>query len=665
MRKGLPVALLIVAATFNGVAIAAPPEEKAAPGIVISGDDLHQADKAFKEMSKGHWKQALAIATNIADPLPAKILRWMDYTRPGTDASFEEIADFIEQNPTWPSQYSLRRRAEEAMPLTIPGNVILAWFSKHDPVSIDGEIRLIAALLDNDQKDEAIQRIRKSWVEGNFGNKQERSFYSHYRGFLTYQDHVERSERLMWEGRATPARRMLWRLNAADRALAEARIMLMRNRGNVDRAIARVPGNLRSHPGLIYERLRWRRRKGMDLAARELLDPPPENLVVPEKWWGERSLLARRALQDGHISEAYRLAAEHALSEGASYAEAEWLAGWIALRFLNEPDTAYRHFNAMYQSVSFPVSRSRGAYWLARAAGARGDEKLARDWFITAAQHPTTFYGQLAMNAASPNGDLSMPPSPAPTAEDKKAFTENELTRAIALLKQLDVSDPVRAFINALYDDRDTPGWHTLLAHLTQQIDRPDLGVVIAKKAIRDGNFMGSGYPSVDVPNETEGAMDKALVQAVIRQESAFQTDATSPVGARGLMQLMPGTARMTAKSMNIHYSRDKLTRDPGYNISIGTKYLGSLIEKYDGSFVLALAAYNAGPSRVNQWIGIHGDPRDRSVDAIDWIELIPFDETRNYVQRVLENLVVYRHGLGETKVATILADDLRKQAPQ
>ncbi|MCH8213510.1 MAG: lytic transglycosylase domain-containing protein [Proteobacteria bacterium] len=659
MLKRMQVAVLV------GLVVILPGLAQARTDVLTPAE-ARAAKAAFKAIDRDNWKRARRLTARITDPLVVKIIRWLDFTRQNTDASFRDIADFIADNPDWPYQKTLRRRAEESMGVKTPTDEVLSWFRTREPVSVDGQVRYGAALLAAGEKEKARAVLRKSWIYGNFGKRQERGFYKRYRALLTSEDHVRRLDRLLWEGRYWPVRRMLRKVNPRQRALAEARLLLRKRLGNVDRAIARVPADLKDHPGLVYERLRWRRRKGRDDSARELLVDLPRDVVHPEKWWTERAILVRRALQKGFISDAYVIAREHGLSHGADFAEAEWLAGWIALRFLEEGKAALDHFAAMFDAVRYPVSRARGAYWAGRAAQAMGEPELADSWYRTAAGHPTAYYGQLAAARLRPGRGLELPPEPEPDASEVDAFEGHELARVVRILSQLDRRDELRPFVLGLGNAKDAPGWRAMTAVLARAHGRPDLAIAVAKKAGRAGRtLVQAAYPLLKAPALAGGsgksAIEAPLVLAMVRQESAFNPRATSGAGARGLMQLLPHTAYTVARRLKVRYSRSRLTSDSRYNLRLGQAYIAGLVKKYDGSYVLALAAYNAGPSQTNRWIRNNGDPRDGSVDVIDWIEMIPFDETRNYIQRVLENLQVYRRRLADKEVVLMLESDLRR----
>jgi soluble lytic murein transglycosylase len=633
---------------------------------ILSAADKRAGKAAFKALDKDQWKTVRRLTARIKDPTLAKVLRGFELTRPDNGAFFADITGFLAENPDWPRRERLLRRAEEAMSERIPAAVALAWFAENMPVSTDGRIRLGAALLATGKTEQGRALLRDTWINGNFGRAQEKGFFRRYRRLLTRADHWKRLDRLLWDGHNRPVRRMLWRVDADRRALGEARLLLRRREGNVDRAIAKVPAHLRNDPGLVYERLRWRRRKGRFASAMELIADRPADTIHAELWWTERAILARKALNKGHISEAYRVARNHGMEGGRGFAEAEWMAGWIALRFLAENATALDHFVTMLKGVKYPVSVARGAYWAGRAAEAIGGADKARPWYVSAARHPTTYHGQLAAARIYPGNGLRLPADPQPIPEQSAAFEKHELVRVVRILGELGREDYLRTFIVALGEVDRSVGWRMLTASLARRHGRADLAIAVAKKAGRMGRHLISvAYPTVTLRSRARlsggAALESPLVMAVIRQESAFYPEAKSHAGARGLMQLLPRTARMVAKELKIRYSRKRLTTDPAFNLKLGQTYLAGMIDNYDGSYVLALSAYNAGPTRARQWIKLNGDPRDPTVDVIDWIEMIPIRETRNYVQRILEGLQVYRQRLNHTEVALALERDLRR----
>jgi soluble lytic murein transglycosylase len=424
-----------------------------------------------------------------------------------------------------------------------------------------------------------------------------------------------------------------------------------------------VPESLQHDPGLVFERMRWRRRKGQVDSALELARNSPKDLGRPDIWWPEREYLARKAVSAGKMSEAYKIVRDHQLTGGPGLAEAEFLSGWIALRYQKDSKAALTHFTKLYESARFPVTQARGAYWAGRAAEAAGDKRAAQGWYQKAAAFPITFYGQLGMDKLDAGTRPAWPTTPKATPTERRAFEQGELTRIARLLNELGEYDRIKPFILRQVTAAKTPAQHALAGELAMALDRPDLAVSAAKRSSQSAGVMlpELGWP---VSSKINGdSPERALIHATVRQESAFEVQAVSRAGARGMMQLMPATAKSVAKSLGLPHSDHRLLNDPHYNIQLGRTYLGRLIDEFDGSYVLALAAYNAGPARARQWMRENGDPRRASVDVIDWIELISFEETRNYVQRVLENLQVYRQVLGDPQRTQGIGKDLRRGA--
>ena len=624
----------------------------------LTESDRRFYHKAFAAADRGEWSTAHVLAAKAKEKLPANVLRWMHMTRGDPAHRFGDIAGFIAQNPGWPSQGTLRRNAERAMDDAVPDRQILDWFAANPPSTTDGRLRLIEALLSSGQTPAAAKLIRETWRSDTMGRTQERRFRRKYRRHLTKSDHAARLDNLLWDGRLSQARRVIPLVDPALQKLAMARIALRASRGGVDWHIRRLPQELLSHPGFVYERVRWRRRKGRDEDTFELLKNVPPASPNAEKWWTERSILTRRLLEKGHVTDAYRIAHAHGLSQGARYAEAEWLSGWIALRYLRDGDVALRHFERIRQFVQYPISQARASYWTARALALKGDDAAAGRAYADAARHGTTYYGQLA--AAERGLRIEMKDSsPEPSKSDIAAFAADERVRAIRMLHQIRAYGPIRQFARTLMRETDDPVRQVLVARLGREIDREDVAVRVGRRAyLLDIHLPEFAYPVLEMGS---GSPSPALSHAIIRQESNFEKTAISRAGARGMMQLMPRTARGVAKRLKVRYSPRRLTSDPAYNIRLGRSYLSQMLSRFDGSYVLSIAAYNAGPAAAARWTRQFGDPRDPDVDVIDWIESIPYRETRNYVQRVLENIQVYRIRLGEAQLAEGIVKDLRR----
>jgi len=609
------------------------------------------AEPVFAAVALGRWSRAYALAGRGNDPVLSKVVDWIRFTTAGEPASFEEIATFIDQNPDWPGMKNLRANAEARLNASVPTHRVIDWLGRHEPTTPNGAIWLADSYLSKGEKELARRLVCRSWVEMNFSSRIERYFYRRYRRMLSAADHARRIDRLLWRGRTWEARRMLPRVNADERIVAVARIRLRRFRGGVDWAVRRIAPSRLNDLGFVYERLKWRRRKNRDSEAIVLLQGLPKTLPHPKLWWRERGTLARRALRKGNITEAYKLASSHRQTGGAGFADAEWLAGWIALRFLKDSKTAARHFERLWPKVRYPVSRSRAAYWSGRAAEAGGHAAKARDWYAKAGRYFTTFYGQLAMGRLATQDNAQLPLAPNGDKAAINAYLGRDVVRAANLIAASQDRNHFRAFIKHLSRTAKKPSEHALAAEIALRALRPDIALKAAKQALRKNVYlMTAGWPRDPLPQNRRGLED-ALLLALMRQESAFNRQALSWAGARGLMQLMPATAKMVAKRLNLPFSRKRLLADHQYNITIGTAYLSGVVSSFGGSYVLGLAAYNAGPGRARRWLRHHGDFRSGAIDAVDWIEMIPFDETRDYVQRVIENLQVYRAIFGSRRI--------------
>jgi soluble lytic murein transglycosylase len=605
--------------------------------------------KAFTAAQQNKWKSAqrlsrAALAKNPVIRGPAQVIDWLRVQSPVAAAPFMDVAKFLDQTPGWPRQRTLRRRAEAAMKSDFGQNATLVWFKKYPPLSAAGVLRYVEALRGAGRSKDAAKAIRNAWLTIDMNRSDERAFRKKFRPQLTKADEVKRLDRLIWDRRISAAKRQMRRVSIEYRHLSQAKIMLLRRIGGVDPAIARIPPSLLNDPGLVFERLRWRRRKGFTDGAIELLAQQPHQNLRPRRWWIERGILARHALRRGDITQAYRLAKNHRQTKGAAHAEAEWLSGWIALRYLQDPGTAQQHFMDLYRNVKYPVSRARGAYWAGRAAEAAGAYDTAIKWYRRASTHVTTFYGQMAhLHLPGPGAQTALR-APTVTKMDTARFERLPFVQIIRNLADLKQRKLLRPFFTQLTRSTLKPADWRLLSALARDIGRNDLAIHVAKQALRKGVVLvEAGYPSSSLMKGLGPPPE--IIHAIIRQESAFDPKAVSHAGARGLMQLMPATARSVARRLKIRHSTRRLTADPRHNVNLGASYINGLLEDFDGSLILALAAYNAGPHRVRRWLRENGDPRRLDTpDTIDWIEQIPFKETRNYVQRVIENLPLYHH---------------------
>jgi soluble lytic murein transglycosylase len=650
---------LIRASALLVLAMLASSASTPARAAALSENDRRIYVAAFDAAKRGNWAAAETLAAPAHDRLPATALAFLNDTRAGTDASFGDIAAFVDDHPDWPEQKLLRERAEAAIATATDGQLV-PWFQAHPPATPAAQLREAQIWMQAGRQADAQRLIRQAWINGDYSAVEEKFMLERYHDVLRGEDNARRIDRLLWDRQTDEAKHMLKHVGPDTAALAQARMGLAAMSPGVERLIAKVPAHLQNDPGLLFDRMRWRRHKDMDDDAAAILEHPPADLVRPDAWAAERLIIARRLLDDGQAPRAYRLAAGSGLSNGPTFAELEFLAGWIALRDLNQPGTAYNHFVHLYHAVMLPISLARGAYWSARAAETMGNTSLAATWYETAAPFLTTYYGQLAAAHLGATAVTFKVTEPTPTVAESQAFDSNELVRVARDLAQIGDPDDVGPFLRRITDEAKTAADYALTARLAHALDRADIAVFAAKRASYAGiTLMNEGYPVANLP--PGGNTEAPLVLAMTRQESAFDGGAVSVAGARGLMQLMPATANKIAQLLHLPFSRQRLTNDVSYNVTLGRAYLDSLVGNFSGSYVLAVAAYNAGPARVHQWIEDHGDPRAANVDPIDWVERIPYTETRNYVQRVLENLQVYRFRLGASVPTLSLASDLKR----
>jgi len=621
------------------------PRPAEAAGRLAPGDAAWRTTLAFAEA--GNWDDALAVRGRSRDPHLSAVLTWLSLLDERRKTDFATVAAFLTDHPGWPGQTQIETLAETLMPAHLPATIRVTWFDAHPPRTGNARLSYLDGLERVGPTEKFIAAVRQAWNEGEFGEKSQREFLERYRRHLTADDHWNRLDRLLWRGQADAATRMLPLVSEDRRRLADARIRLRHGRPGVDGAVNAVPRSLRDDPGLHYERLRWRRDRGLADEARELLLQAPSVAEYEDLWWRERGWHIREAMNAGKPGDAYLMAASHTQRRGVAFAEAEWLAGWIALRFLDRPEDALRHFSALYDNVSTPISLGRAAYWAGRAADAAGDPDGARRWYGRGAEQSTTFYGQLA-SARLGSRAITLAVAGPPDPQKVDALRSSELMRVTEALIRVDRRKLAERFLRTLAFRTTDEDELLVIARLAAQHGYTPTAVYATRRAARAGTaVIEIGYPLLDA--KPEYPPEPALVHAIIRQESGFDSEAVSRAGARGLMQLMPATAQQTARGLGLGYDLGALLSDPAYNVALGRAYLAAMIDRFGGHYILAIAAYNAGPGRVDQWIARHGHPANPDVDVIDWIERIPFAETRNYVHRVLEGLQVYRDRLASS----------------
>ena len=594
---------------------------------------------ALQQADRGQWAEARLSAQSTGHPVAVKYIDWLSYRDGGMPASFDQLADFMATSPNWPDMNRIRRAAEERMGIDVPLNRISVFFANGDAVSGHGAVRHIEVLSATAGPAAAQAKARQYWLELEFDDSTQQVFLSAVGSMLSQADHVARLDRMLWANRTNEARRLL-PLVDGDRLLwAEARIALASRSGDAETRLAQVPASLRNESGLVFEHAKYLRRSGRDGEAQNLLLGSRSDARNLDQWWIERGYHARELLQNSAAPQAYAIASAHDGTRGAGFAELEFLSGWIALRYLKKPTDAVRHFQALHAGVSFPISKARGAYWTGRAYEAMGNAAESSKWYRAAAQFGDTYYGQ---KASAKLGDkrLNLPSDPPIAAAQRQAFENNEIVQLTRLLAAIGEERRARQFLVRLAIDG-TEIERRLAGDLALQLNRPDISLQVAKKSVEGGTLLNeASFPNVRIDGSLP--IETAIALGLARQESQFDNRARSSAGALGLMQLMPGTAQKVAKDIGQPYVLARLTSDAGYNAQLGSAYLADMLAQF-GSLEMALAAYNAGPHRVSRWLDENGDPRGDRVDMIDWVELIPYRETRNYVQRVMEGVNVYR----------------------
>jgi len=623
--------------------------------------DFEIAKKAISEMKQAKWPAALKTAKKARDKSVYNFIQWRHLLTKGNKASYYDYKTFIDKNKDYPRLGRVKYLAEHKLSTdTISPKKIIDWFGVDEPLSGFGKMILGESIILNGNTQKGISYIKEGWITAELSKSELRFYRKKFKKYLNADDYIKRADYLAWNNKYWDLKRLLRYLPKDYELLYTARQLLMSKSYGVDNAISKVPAKFKNDAGLNYDRLKWRRKRGRVDSSVEILvkiKNTKDYLVRPDKWWFEREIISRSLIYKKKFALAYKIASNHALTDGPEYAAAEWMSGWIALSFLDDPLLAKDHFENFYNNVGYPISTSRGAYWLAKTYQKLGKNELANEWFGKASNFLTTYYGQLAFMELNPNQPFELSKDIEVSKEYRDYFFKKELVKTIYLLDELNEDKYSKHILRHLANDDINNGSEVLAAELATSIDRFDFAIQIAKIASYEKRFHNKyNYPIISTPNYINGRKipDTAFILSIIRQESEFDLSANSHAGAKGLMQLMPYTAKVVAKQAKLPYSKSRLTRDAEYNINLGSHYIAGLILEYDGAYPFAIAAYNAGPKRVRYWKKINKNPQKNQIDYVNWIELIKFKETRNYVQRVLENYNVYRYILAQKPVTMI-----------
>ena len=623
-----------------------------------SKKDFGLAKKAISEMQKSKWTSALNTSKKAKDKSIYNFIQWRHLLTTGNQASFYDYKVFIDSNPEYPRIDRLRYLAEHKLSTAnVSPKKIITWFGANEPLSGYGKMILGESHLLIGNKSKGTNLIKEGWITAKLSRNDLKFFRKKFKKNLNADDYIKRADYLAWNGKHWDLKRLTRYLPKDYELLYTARQILISKGYGVDQAIKNVPQKFKNDAGLNYDRLKWRRKKGRVDSSTEILlkiRNDKDYLVMPEKWWKEREIISRALIYKKKYEIAYKISSNHGMTEGPDFAAAEWMSGWIALSFLNDPLTAKNHFKNFYDNVNYPISTSRGAYWLASAYEKLGDKEQSNKWYLEASKYLTTYYGQLAFLKINPNGKFELNKDMEVDKKYRLIFFNKELVKITYLLDELKKDKYTKFILRHLANDDISKGSEILAAELATNINRYDFAIQVSKIASYQKRFHNKfNYPIISTPKNINGRKipDSALILSIIRQESEFDLEANSHAGAKGLMQLMPYTAKLVSKQAKLPYSKSRLTTDPEYNINLGSHYIAGLILQYDGAYPFAVAAYNAGPNRVKYWKKINKNPQKKQINYVDWVELIKFRETRNYVQRVMENYNVYRYILEQRPI--------------
>lgn len=628
-----------------------------------SDDDIAALKRVLEATRKGRDDDADSAKKSISDPVARKLAEWMILRSNNTTPSFQRYADFVRNNPDWPHVPLFRRRAENALWNDgVDNDTVLAFFARSKPLTAKGRYMLARALLAKGDKAAAAKLVRYAWRYQDCSDDVESKVLDIFGDLITRADQKARMEKRFYEDDIEAGMRAARRLGGADLAIARARTAVIRNRRNALALLNDVPVSARHDAGYIYARAAWLRSKDKpDEAASLLAGAPkdPELLVDKDQWWRLRRLLARDLLDKHEYKAAFRVANDAALPESDNYRAGKYfLPGWIALRYLHDARTAAALFAHIGVGSDNPHAISRGGYWRGRAAEAMGRRAEAKKFYRDAAKHSITYYGQLARaRLGLKNLGLIGPPDFSP--KERKVLENLEVVRAAKLLYALDERDMLASIYAEIGDSGTDVAGMAMLGELAATKGDGRSMVLLGQFAHGRGLPMDYyAYPVVGLPDYKPIAppVEKAMTYSIARQESHFNQKVVSSAHAMGLMQVTPEAGRDTARRFKVSYSRSRLRKDPVYNMQFGAAELSWLYHYYD-SYVLTFAAYNAGFGRVRGWMRDYGDPRNPKVDPVDWVERLPFSETRNYVMRIMENLQVYRARFGGNTKLLIEAD--------
>jgi soluble lytic murein transglycosylase len=629
-----------------GPALRATPALAMATSSATSPLDLTALKQAVDLVGKGRVDEATNIESTISDPLAKKLIEWLVLRSDDSNADFSRYAAFMAANPSWPSIVTLRRRAESVLwqdrsdPTTV-----LNFFRTDPPHTAKGRFALARALLTQGNSAGAHDAVREAWRSDGFSADLEAQARDTFAGLITADDDKARMDARLYAEDDDAGLRAAHHLDGTELAIAKARAAVINQDGNAKALLEAVTAAAQHDPGYIFSRVQWLRHANkIDEAGRWMVSAPHDPAVLRDvdQWWVERRQLSRKLLDLGDFKMAYEVASGTASPNNENFrADQQFTSGWIALRFLHDPAVALAHFAHIAEGVANPITLARAFYWQGRAAEAAGHDHDARSYYETAARYPTAYYGQLARaRLGLDEVTLRGVPEPSP---DLRGL---EVARLFDMLYAIDARDVIAIMAADLADKANDPAALTTLAEIARRHDDARTTLLIGKGALGRGFALEQyAFPDFGVPDfqQIGPQVERYVIYSIVRQESAFNPKVVSGANAYGLMQVTPPAGRDTAKRFNVSFDQRRLAGDVVYNCQLGSAELGNDISNWRGSYILAFVAYNAGPRRAKEWIDQYGDPRDPKVDPVDWIERIPVSETRFYVQRVLENMQVYR----------------------
>ena len=631
--------------------------------------DVATLKRVIEAVRGGRPGDADAAERNLTDPVARKLAEWIILRSDSTNAGYARYATFIAANPTWPHVALFRRRAENALwDDNADDATVRTFFAQYQPTTAKGRYVLARALLAQGNREGAAALVRHAWRDDDCSAEVERRVLDMFGSMITPADNKARMERRLYADDTDAGMRAAERLGGSELAIARARVAVIKHSQNAKALLDAVPTSARSEPGYIFARAQWLRRDNKpEEAGRVLLTAPRDGneLVDTNQWWVERRIVIRKLLDDHDAQTAYRIARDAAAPKQTNYrVDQQFTAGWIALRFLHDPKTAAAHFAHILEGTHNPHALARGGYWLGRAADALGEHAQARAHYEKASQYSATYYGQLARaRAGLPDLGLHGPPAFGPKERD--VLGSLEVVRAAELLYALDERDMIASMYAELGESCNDVAGMAMLGEIAAKHNDGRAMVLLGSGAYGRGLPLDYyAYPVVGLPRYSPIAppIEDAVAYSIARQESRFNQKVVSVAHAMGLMQVTPEAAKDTARKFKATYNRARLLSDAVYNMQMGAAELSNLLTGYNGSYLLTFAGYNAGRGRVRQWIAAFGDPRDPKVDPVDWVERIPISETRNYVQRIMENLQVYRARFNGNNRLVIEAD-LRRGA--